>query len=160
MAPRPVGVPPADRLVIGLLTLVTIDALICLAASIWHRNELMVLLMYTVFAEIVLAIATLRRRGGDPRWLLYSLSGVILVCAVIDILSGIGLFGFFAYVASDDQANRTQNSARFFQLAYPIYFMRWTVGWRLLVSATGWITFVWSRSTDSSPEMGGPPSLL
>ena len=141
MAPRPVNPAPAARLVTALFALVTLDALIYVAARLTRRNEVLILLLYTVFTEIVLAIASLRRRGDDPRWILFSLSGVVAVCAVLDIVFGLGLLGFFAFVATEDRTGGTNNTAKFLQLSYPQAFLWWGFGWRAVVAVVAWAAY-------------------
>ena len=163
MAPRPLQLPPASRLVPAVFGLVSLDAMIYVAARLTRRNEILVLLLYTVLTEIVLAVAALRRRGDDPRWILFSLSGVIAVCAALDIVGGLGLFGFFAWVASEDRTAGTTNTARFLSLPYPQAVMWWGFGWRAVVAAAAWAAyFVRVRSAGESPStsLGGGPSSL
>ena len=57
MAPAVRGAVPANRLILGLFTLVTINAGIFAAARLSKRNEFALLLVYSVFTEIVLGIA-------------------------------------------------------------------------------------------------------
>jgi hypothetical protein len=161
MAMKLPGLAPANRLLPALFGLVTLDAVIYVAARLTRRNEILAALVYSVFTEIVLAIVTLRRRGGDPRWLLYAFSGVIAVCSSLDILFGMGLFGFFAYITSEDQRTGATNSTRFFQLAYPQAMMWWGFSWRIVLAAAAWIAYVWTPKPGAAvinPPEGGPPS--
>lgn len=164
MAPPGRPVIPATRLLPGLFALVTLDASVFLIARLTHRDELLFVVISMIFAEIVLALTALRRRGDDPRWLLYALCGVVVVCGCIDMLSGVGLFGFFSYVASEDQRNGSTNAPRFMQLSYAQTVMWWGLGWRAVVAAVAWIQLTMAPRPDSivsdSPgDGGGAPSL-
>jgi hypothetical protein len=163
MAPRPLKLPPANRLLPALFGLVSVDALIYLIARLTHRDELLFVLINMITAEIVLSIAVIRRRGDDPRWLLFALAGAIAVCAFVDILSGMGLFGFFGYVSSEDQRTGAKNATRFMQLSWTQSVMWWGMGWRAAIATLAWIQFFLSPRPKADPppdSLGGAPSLL
>ena len=162
LAPRPVQLPSASRLVPAVFGLVTLDAVIYVAARLTRRNEILFLLLYTVFTEIVLAMAALRRRGDDPRWILFSLSGVIAACAALDVLGGIGLFGYLFFTAATTRAP-SLNYEQFMIQPYPQIMMWWGCGWRAVVAAAGWAAyFIRIERAGESPSgspSGGPASL-
>ncbi|HEY3741989.1 MAG TPA: hypothetical protein VGL53_19190 [Bryobacteraceae bacterium] len=162
MAPPERPVIPATRLLPGLFGLVTLDAAVFLIARLTHRDELLVVVINMIFAEIVLALTALRRRGDDPRWLLYALCGAVVVCGCIDMLSGVGLFGFFGYVTSEDQRSGTTNAPRFMQLSYVQTVMWWGLGWRAVIAAVAWAQLTLAPRPESitNPLDGGPPSQL
>ena len=161
MAPPPPVQAPANRLLAAAFGLVTLDAVIYVIARLSRRNEVLIMLVYTVFTEIVLAVAALSRRGDDRRWILLSLCGVIAVCATLDILGGLGLFGFFIWLNSEDQRHGTTLSPRLLQLDYPRAMLWWGFGWRAVVAAAGWVTYFFKieAATDNRPAAGGSPFL-
>lgn len=154
MAPPSLVPPPANRLLPALFALVTLDALILVAARLSKKNELLLLLLYTLFTEIVLAIATLRRRGSDPRWVLFSLSGVVAVCASLDILGGFGLFITGLVWATQARPNVAPNFNDFVLLPTAQAFLWWSIGWRATVAAVGWASFF--IKTEPAAETGDP----
>lgn len=157
MVPPPLDPAPANRLLPAVFGLVSLDAIIYVAARLTQRNELLLLLLYTVFTEIVLAIAALRRRGADPRWILFSLTGVVAVCAMLDVVGGIGLIGFFAAVASEDRTAGTTNTAKFLTLSYPQAFMWWGFGWRAAIAVCAWASYF--LEIKPTKPLGGPESI-
>lgn len=157
LVPPPLTPAPADRLLPAVFGLVSLDAIIYVAARLTQRNEVLILLFYTVFTEIALAITALRRRGADPRWILFSLSGVVAVCATLDIVGGLGLFGLFISVANDDRAAGTSNTAKFLTLAYPQAFMWWGFGWRAAIAIFAWASYL--LKIEPPKSLGGPESI-
>ena len=139
MVPAPAQAAPANRLLVALFVLVTVNAMVFALARVTKRSELLVPLVYSVATEITLGIAALRRRGGDPRWILYSLSGVTVTCAVLDGLGAIGLgIGSLLYAA---RAGGTVTGLDFMGQFYPSIYFWWTLGWRAVVAAVAWFSY-------------------
>ena len=150
LAPAPMVVAPANRLMLGLLALLSIDALILLGVRLTHRNELLVVLVYSVATEIILAITALRRRGGDPRWVLYSLAGVALACAAVDLVGGAGLLVFYGWSLNDARVHGTIGTTKPMEMFYPNALIWWALGWRAAVAAAGWLSL--SFKIEAAPE--------
>lgn len=151
MAPSPPRLPPATRLVPAVLALVSLDAVIFVAARFTHRNEVLILLIYTLLTEITLAIAALRRRGDDPRWILFSLCGVIPLFAALDILGGFGLFVFGLMWASEVRNGASPNAANFILQPSAQAFLWWGFGWRAAVALLGWASFFFKIEEAEKP---------
>ena len=158
MAPAPLAVAPANRLVLGLFALLSIDALILLAARLTHRDELLWVLAYAMLTEIVMAITALRRRGGDPRWVLYSLSGVAIACAAVDLVGGAALLAFYGWSLNDARVNGTVAAAKPVESFYPQAFLWWSFGWRAVTAAAGWLSLTFQ--IEAVKPGGDGPSIL
>ena len=135
LAPVPRHATPADRLVPAVFALLSFNALVYLLTKVTHQNEILSLMAYSVLAELVLAIAAMRRRGSDPRWILYGLCGVVIVCSVIDILSGVGVLGLlgWAVILQPRAVPRTGLSP-----SIQDALLWWGFGWRAIVSILAW----------------------
>lgn len=158
MAPVPLVVAPANRLVLGLLALLSTDALILLANRLTHRNELLFVLAYAVLTEIVLAITALRRRGADPRWLLYSLSGVAIACAAVDLVGGAGLLAIYGWSVNEARVNGTVGTTQPMEMFDAQVLVWWAFGWRAVTAMAGWLSLTFK--IEAVKPGGDGPSIL
>jgi hypothetical protein len=163
MAPKSSILPPADRLLLAVFGLITINAAVFLIARWTNKNQILWALANSIFTEIVLSITTLRRRGDDPRWILFSLAGVVAVCASIDVLSGIGLFGSLLTSLADQRQGNTPPFDRFFDSPSAQILLYWGFGWRAVVAGTAWAAWFTTRRQPELPQTasnveGGPAS--
>ena len=156
MAPTPPHVAPANRLLPALFALVSLDAIIYIVAKYSGRNELFYMLAYSVLTEIVIAIAALKRRGGDPRWVLYSLSGVVIACGALDIIGGIATLLYVGWTIGNARTTGGVGGFTALNGFYPQVFFWWAFGWRAAIAAAGWLSYFFKiepvPATGSSPE--------